>query len=136
MLSVKKIKRAHNHRDSDIDLTMVNNILTNENKEIKGIEMVEDDGRKLKRYVLLGSFLGGLVGATVALLAVSQSSEERLRTIQDIQKDLFKPVKAKFNELVVSVGDKLIEAIEEAARKASESKIGLEDEEQEEEKNG
>ncbi len=88
----------------------------------------EEGSKKLKRYVMLGSFLGGLVGATVAVLVFPQSSEERRRTISDIQKELFKPVKVKFKELVDHLGDSLIMAVDEAAQKAVNGKINLDDE--------
>ncbi|MBF0337891.1 MAG: YtxH domain-containing protein [Nitrospirae bacterium] len=88
----------------------------------------EEEGiKKLKRYVMLGSFLGGLVGATVAVLVMPQSPEERRRTIADIQQDLYKPVKVKFNELVEHVGNSLIKAVDEAAKKVANGKMRPDD---------
>lgn len=81
--------------------------------------MASDESyRNLKRYVLLGSFLGGLIGATAALLLTPQSAEERKQKLMEMQGELFKPVKIKFAELVEYVGDSLIKALEEAAKKA------------------
>ncbi|MBF0536828.1 MAG: YtxH domain-containing protein [Nitrospirae bacterium] len=93
----------------------------------------EEEGiRKLKRYVMLGSFLGGLIGATIAVLVFPQSSEERKRTICDIQQDLYRPVKVKFNELVEHVGNSLINALDEAAKKVANGKMKSDDELEEE----
>ncbi|MBF0317335.1 MAG: hypothetical protein HQL04_04100 [Nitrospirae bacterium] len=88
----------------------------------------EEEGiKKLKRYVMLGSFLGGLIGATIAVLVLPQSPEDRKKTIHDIQKDLYKPVKVKFNELVEHVGNSLIKAVDEAAKKVANGKMRPED---------
>jgi gas vesicle protein len=88
-------------------------------------------GHDVKRYVFLGSFLGGLIGATAALLLVPQSPEDRKKTLTDIQRDLFTPVKNKFQEMVEHVGDSLIKAIDDAAKNAveniTESTEGIED---------
>lgn len=74
----------------------------------------------IKRYVLLGSFLGGLVGTTVALLVFSKTSEERREIVREMQNDLFTPVKVKFAEVVEHLGNTLMEAVEEAGQKARE----------------
>ncbi|MCI4626121.1 MAG: YtxH domain-containing protein [Candidatus Magnetoovum sp. WYHC-5] len=78
----------------------------------------DDNGRKMKRYVLLGSFIGGLVGATLALFIMPQTMEERKRKINEIQRELFSPVKSKFLEIVEHLGESLIRALDEAAQKA------------------
>ncbi|MBF0473676.1 MAG: hypothetical protein HQK93_08090 [Nitrospirae bacterium] len=79
----------------------------------------EEAYRRMSRNVLLGSFLGGLVGATIALIVLTQSPEEKRRNIAELQKDLVKPVKAKFFELVEHVGDTLKKAIDESAKAAT-----------------
>lgn len=79
----------------------------------------EEAYRRMSRNVLLGSFLGGLVGATIALIALPQSPEEKRRNIAELQRDLVKPVKAKFFELVEHVGDTLKKAIDESAKASS-----------------
>ncbi|MBF0464863.1 MAG: YtxH domain-containing protein [Nitrospirae bacterium] len=83
--------------------------------------VTHEAGHNVKRYVFLGSFLGGLIGATAALLLVPQSPEDRKKTLTDIQRDLFNPIKNKFNELVEHVGDTLIKAIDDAAKNAVEN---------------
>ncbi|MCG6550706.1 MAG: YtxH domain-containing protein [Candidatus Magnetominusculus sp. LBB02] len=87
------------------------------------LTVMEGQGRDVKRYVLIGSFLGGLVGATAALLLAPQSPENRLKTITEIQRDLFRPVKNKFREMVEHIGDSLIKAIDDAAATASTSTL-------------
>jgi gas vesicle protein len=92
------------------------------------LTVLEGQGKDIKRYVLIGSFLGGLVGATAALLLYPQSPDNRLKTITDIQHDLFRPVRNKFREMVEHIGDSLIKAIDEAAASASANKLYAEDE--------
>ncbi len=78
---------------------------------------MEEDKKNVNftRYVLLGSFVGSLIGATAAMFAVPQSTEERKQALKELQRDLFKPVKMKFAELVEHIGDTLKRAIDEAA---------------------
>jgi len=76
-----------------------------------------DEGRKITRYILLGSFLGGLVGTTIAIFAFPQSAEEKKKQVQEIQKEFLKPVKVKVIELIENVADTLRKSIEEAAKK-------------------
>lgn len=78
-------------------------------------------GGSLKRYVLLGSFMGALVGTTASLLIFSRTSEERREIVIQMQQDLFAPVRAKFAEVVDHVGNALMETVEEAGRKAREA---------------
>ncbi|WP_420264928.1 hypothetical protein [Candidatus Magnetominusculus dajiuhuensis] len=92
------------------------------------LTILEGQGRDVKRYVLIGSFLGGLLGATAALLLYPQPSENRLKTITDIQRDLFRPVRNKFREMVEHIGDSLIKAIDDAAASAAADKLYAEDE--------
>jgi gas vesicle protein len=92
------------------------------------LTVLEGQTKDIKRYVLIGSFLGGLVGATAALLLYPQAHEDRLKTISDIQQDLFRPVRNKFREMVEHIGNSLISAIDEAAASASANKLHDEDE--------
>ncbi|MBF0319825.1 MAG: hypothetical protein HQL01_08495 [Nitrospirae bacterium] len=92
------------------------------------LTVLEGQTKDIKRYVLIGSFLGGLVGATAALLLYPQSHEDRLKTISDIQHDLFRPVRNKFREMVEHIGNSLISAIDEAAASASANKLNADDE--------
>ncbi|KJR42297.1 hypothetical protein MCHI_001805 [Candidatus Magnetoovum chiemensis] len=80
----------------------------------------EDLGKKFKRNILIGSFLGGLVGVTIAMILFPQSKEERKKKISQMQGELVKPIKTKFNELIEHIGDSLIKAIDEASKKAAE----------------
>ncbi|MBF0515747.1 MAG: hypothetical protein HQK97_01345 [Nitrospirae bacterium] len=93
------------------------------------LTVLEGQSKDVKRYILIGSFLGGLVGATAALLLYPQSSDNRLKTITDIQHDLFRPVKSKFREMVEHIGDTLIKAIDDAAITAASNKLYGDDEE-------
>ncbi|MEO5359549.1 MAG: hypothetical protein H7843_03765 [Nitrospirota bacterium] len=95
------------------------------------LTVLEGQSRDVKRYILIGSFLGGLVGATAALLLYPQSSDNRLKTLADIQHDLFRPVKAKFREMVEHIGDTLIKAIDDAALTAASNKLYGDDEDPE-----
>lgn len=83
------------------------------------LNIKEETYKKMSRNVLLGSFLGGLVGATIALIVLPQSAEEKKRNIAELQKDLVKPVKVKFFELVEHIGDTLKKAIDESAKASS-----------------
>ncbi len=91
-------------------------ICVNIKTERKGILMSDTENSKnISRYVLLGSFLGSLVGATIAIISLPQSREEKKKYILDLQHDLLKPVKVKFIEIIEQVGDSLKKAIEEAS---------------------
>lgn len=94
------------------------------------LTVMEGQGKDMKRYVLIGSFLGGLIGSTIALLLYPQSADNRLKTITGIQHDLFRPVRNKFHEMVEHIGDSLIKAIDDAAT-ASANKLYGDDEEPE-----
>jgi hypothetical protein len=89
-------------------------------REVGANGVSASDGWSLKRYILLGSFMGALVGTTASLLIFSRTSEERREIVKQMQDDLFAPVKAKFAEVVDNVGNALMETVEEAGRKARE----------------
>ncbi len=84
-----------------------------------------EEGKKITRYVLLGSFLGGLVGTTIAIFAFPQSTEEKKKQVQELQKELLKPVKVKVIELIENVADTLRKSIEEAAQKPESSETRI-----------
>ncbi|HDL21146.1 MAG TPA: YtxH domain-containing protein, partial [Nitrospirae bacterium] len=71
--------------------------------------------RDISNYVLLGAFLGSLVGTTITLLALSESREEKKEQIRTLQKELLGPVKEKIAEMVDYVGSTFKTALEEAS---------------------
>lgn len=76
----------------------------------------EDRPKKnVARYVLLGSFLGGLVGSTIVLLSLSESKEERKNQIREIQRDLLRPISMKLSELADQIGEAFKRALEDAS---------------------
>jgi gas vesicle protein len=75
-----------------------------------------ETGKNLSRYVLLGSFFGGLVGATIAMLVFPEPAEEKKKHIKELQQELLKPVKIKFAEVVEHVGDTFKKVIDEAVQ--------------------
>ena len=77
----------------------------------------EKQKKNIARYVLLGSFLGGLVGTTVVLLTLSESTEERKNQIKEIQRELLRPVSVKLSELVDQIGEAFKRALEDASSK-------------------
>lgn len=78
----------------------------------------QENNNKMKRYVLLGAFIGGLVGATLALFLMPQTMDERMKRLREIQGELLSPIRSKFIEIVNHVGDSLIDALDEASKKA------------------
>ncbi len=73
--------------------------------------------KKISRYILLGSFFGSLVGATIAIVAFPESKEEKKKQLKELQRDLLKPVQLKLAELIENLGDTLKSSIEEASKK-------------------
>ncbi len=81
-----------------------------------------NSNKNISRYILIGSFLGGLIGTTVAILAYPKSSDEKKKQIEELQKDFLKPVKIKFAEIVDHIGDVLKNSIDEIVQGANKNK--------------
>ena len=77
-------------------------------------------GNDVAKYLLLGSFLGALAGTTIAVFALSESSEEKKAQLNELQKELLKPVKVKLLEAVDQVVDNFKTALDEASQTTSE----------------
>ncbi len=78
------------------------------------------DERKISNYVLLGSFLGSLVGTTIVLLAMSGSKEEKKDRIKDLQRELLEPVKAKIGDFVDEIGQSFRNALHDVSSSSEE----------------
>ena len=76
--------------------------------------MGDDDGksRSLANYVFLGAFLGSLVGTTIVLLNLADSSEEKQKEIRALRQELLKPVSAKLASVVDDIGESFRRALE------------------------
>lgn len=69
-------------------------------------------GRSLANYVFLGAFVGSLVGTTVVLLSLADSSEEKKREIRALRQELLKPVSNKLASVVEDIGESFRKALE------------------------
>ncbi len=76
--------------------------------------MEKDTGksRSLANYVFLGAFMGSLVGTTIVLLNLSESSEEKKKEIRELRQELLKPVSNKLAALVEDIGESFRKALE------------------------
>lgn len=68
-------------------------------------------GKSLANYVFLGAFLGGLVGTTIVLFTLAESSDEKKEQIRELRQELLSPVSARITEIINNIGDSFRKAL-------------------------
>ncbi|UCG77935.1 MAG: hypothetical protein JSV21_10255 [Nitrospirota bacterium] len=78
----------------------------------------EKTEHNILNYVLLGSFLGGLVGTTVALMVLASDEEELKEEVKELQREFLEPVRDRFTALIDNFGEAFKQAMSDAYEKA------------------